>query len=196
MVQHYTIEQILDIARAHQPFLSGITVSGGEATMQLKWLVALFSAIKADPQLAGLTCFIDTNGHLPVAGWEKLLPVTDGVMLDIKAFDQTLHGQLTGRRNLTALHAAEILQKAGKLHELRFLVIPGKTDSKAELDALTNFVTKLGNQTRIKLNAFQHHGVKGKALEWPKTSKATIETAKKHLNAAGITNVVTPANYL
>jgi pyruvate formate lyase activating enzyme len=196
MVQHYSIEQILDIARKHHLFLSGITVSGGEATTQLKWLIALFSAIKADQQLAHLTCFIDSNGHLPQQGWQKLLPVTDGVMLDIKGFDQTLHQELTGRRNLTTLRTAKFLQEAGKLHELRFLVIPEKTDSEAELNALIKFIASLGRQTRIKLNAFQHHGVKGKALEWPKANETTMETVKKHLQAAGITNVVTPAIYL
>ncbi|MEA7543838.1 dihydroxy-acid dehydratase, partial [Salmonella enterica subsp. enterica serovar Montevideo] len=42
--------------------------------------VALFTAIKADPQLQRLTCLVDSNGQLSETGWQKLLPVCDGVM--------------------------------------------------------------------------------------------------------------------
>jgi pyruvate-formate lyase-activating enzyme len=40
------------------PFIEGITVSGGEATTQLPFLIALFTAIKADPALHHLTCLV------------------------------------------------------------------------------------------------------------------------------------------
>lgn len=196
MVRHYGVEQLVEIARRHRPFLSGITVSGGEATLQLKFIIALFEAIKADPELAGLTCFIDTNGHLGAHSWGRLLPVTDGVMLDIKAFHLPLHRELTGRDNVKSLRSAEILYAAGKLYELRFLMIPGKTGCEAELDSLINFVRRLGGDVRVKLNAFQHHGVRGKALEWTKMSEAGVEAAAYRLRAAGINNVITPTVYL
>jgi len=196
MVRRYSIANILELIRKHRPFLSGITVSGGEPTQQLKFISELFQAVKSDEEIAGLSCFVDSNGHLGAENWTKLMRVTDGVMLDIKAFDDSLHEELTGKSNERSLRAARILYAAGKLYELRFLLIPGKTDNDAELNQLIEFVESLGKDVRIKLNAFQHHGVKGNALEWEKMPQAGVEMAAERLRAAGIQNVITPAVYI
>ena len=193
MVQRLSVVDILEIARKNKPFLSGITVSGGEATLQLKFVIALFTAIKADPDLNELTCFIDTNGHLGANSWERLLPVTDGVMLDIKAFDSTLHHTLTGHDNAKTLKAAKIVHEAGKLYELRFLTIPGKTDTDAEVVRLTDFALALGSNVRIKLNAFQHHGVRGEAREWDIMTELGVNKVAERLRKAGIYDVAIPA---
>lgn len=42
-----TVAEVLALLRRDGPLLSGITVSGGEATTQLPFVVALFAAIKA-----------------------------------------------------------------------------------------------------------------------------------------------------
>ena len=196
MVCEYSVAQILELAREHRPFLTGLTVSGGEPTKQLGFVVELFRAIKSDKELAALSCFIDSNGHLGASGWENVLPVTDGVMLDIKSFNNATHQALTGMQNVTSLESARFLHAAGKLYELRFLLIPGKTDSEAELDKLVGFVKQLGADTRVRLNAFQHHGVKGEALDWAKMTEAGVDKAAERLRAAGIDNVATPAVYL
>jgi len=196
MVQQYGVAEILQLLHKHRPFLSGITVSGGEPTRQIKFVFELFQAVKADEELAGLSCFIDSNGYLGAANWERLLPVTDGVMLDIKAFDEAVHEDLTGKRNLRSLESARILHAAGKLYELRFLLVPGVTDRKNELDQLIEFVGTLGEDVRIRLNAFQHHGVRGKALDWEKMPEAGVEVAAERLRAAGLGNVITPVVYV
>ncbi len=196
MVSQYAVADILALIYRHRPFLSGITVSGGEPTRQLQFLVDLFSAVKADPELAGITCFIDSNGHLGESGWAALLPVTDGVMLDIKSFRNQLHEDMTGSSNDRSLRSARILYAAGKLYELRFLLVPGKTDSDDELDQLAAFVGELGANLQVRLNAFQHHGVRGPALNWEKMSEDGVNSAADRLRAAGLSNVVTPAVYL
>ena len=45
-----------------------------EATTQLPFVVALFTAIKNDPQLCHLTCLVDSNGMLSETGWAKITP--------------------------------------------------------------------------------------------------------------------------
>lgn len=196
MVRDYDVADILELARRHRPFLSGITVSGGEPTRQLGFVVALFEAIKSDEALAGLDCFIDSNGYLDRSGWESLLPVTDGVMLDIKSFDDAVHRELTGKENRKSLRSAQLLHEAGKLYELRFLLVPGVTDGDDELDGLIDFVAGLGGDVRVRLNAFQHHGVRPQALEWEKMPRAGVDKAAARLRGAGINSVVTPAVYL
>ena len=196
MTREYSVAEILELAREHRPFLTGVTVSGGEPTKQLDFIIELFRAIKSDKELAELSCFIDSNGHLGASDWENVLPVTDGVMLDIKSFDGPTHLALTGMQNGKCLESARFLHAAGKLYELRFLLVPGKTDSDAELDGLIGFVKELGADTRVKLNAFQHHGVKGEALGWEKMTEAGVDRAAERLRAAGIDNIATPAVYL
>ncbi len=196
MARRYTVDELLALLRKRKPFLSGVTVSGGEATLQLKFIIELFSAIKADADLAEISCFIDSNGHLGEAGWDKLLPVTDGVMLDIKAFDDSVHADLTGRGNRRALQSARQVHAAGKLHELRFLMIPGKTDSDSEVDSLAEFVASLGSDVPVRLNAFQKHGVRGPARDWETMSEAGINVAAARLQCRGIDRVITPAVYL
>jgi pyruvate formate lyase activating enzyme len=196
MARDYSVGEILDLAREHRPFLTGITVSGGEPTRQPEFVTALFEAIKKDEALEGLDCFIDSNGHLGASDWKLLLPVTDGVMLDIKSFDNALHRELTGKDNLKSLQSARLLHEEGKLHELRFLLVPGKTDGDAELDGLIDFVKALGDDVRVRLNAFQHHGVRAEARKWEPMSKAGVGRAAARLRAAGIRNVVEPAVYL
>jgi pyruvate formate lyase activating enzyme len=196
MVQHMTVDQVLAFLRRDLAFLNGLTVSGGEATVQLKFVQALFKAVKAAPDLAHLTCFVDSNGHLGPQGWSRLLDVTDGVMLDIKAFDPARHLVLTGQDNARSLASARLLAAAGKLFELRFLMVPGQTDRSDELAALREFAATLGPGIRIRLNAFQRHGVRGPARDWPPMPRSGLETAAAALSDAGLGPIVVPQVWL
>ena len=196
MVKRMTVEDVLALLRRNAPFLNGLTVSGGEATLHLDFLIDLFTAVRTAPDLAHLTLFIDSNGHLPADGWLRILPLTDGVMLDIKAFDPTRHRRLTGADNDLSLASARLLAEAGKLYELRFLLIPGETDCPAEIAALAALAHELGPGTRLRLNAFQHHGVRGPAASWLPMSRDGVEAASAALTAAGVTEVAVPSVWL
>ena len=124
----------------------------------------------------------------PTAGG-ALLPLTDGVMLDIKAFDVDRHRRLTGADNDLSLASARLLAAAGKLYELRFLLIPGETDRPEEIAALAALARELGPDTRLRLNAFQHHGVRGAAANWLAMPRDGVEAAAAALTAAGIAEV-------
>ncbi len=196
MAQALGVPQVLALLRRDLPFLDGLTVSGGEATVQLKFVAALFAAVKAAPDLAHLTCLIDSNGHLGPLGWAQVLPVTDGVMLDVKAFDPARHRALTGQDNARVLASARLLAKAGKLAELRFLMVPGQTDSEDEAAAFQAFAASLGPGLRLRLNAFQHHGVRGPARDWPAMPREGVEALAARLTAAGLGPVVLPSVWL
>ncbi|MDT9151219.1 YjjW family glycine radical enzyme activase, partial [Escherichia coli] len=49
-----TVAEVLALLRRYGPLLTGITVSGGEATTQLPFVIALFTAIKGAADLAHL----------------------------------------------------------------------------------------------------------------------------------------------
>ena len=192
----YTLEQILEVISCQRHFINGITVSGGEASLQLPFVITLFKAIKSSEQLAHLTCMIDTNGSLSRTGWHKLLPYLDGAMVDLKAWHQATHYYITGRDNKAVFNSIELLAQHNKLYEVRLLHIPEVTDYDTQIDALAAYLTQLPSDTRVKLNAFHHHGVGEIASTWKQCTQADIEKLAALLSQRGVNNLALPALYL
>ena len=183
-------EAVVDEIRSVAGFLSGVTVTGGEPTMQLDALVALFTAIKADPGLRRLTTLVDSNGTLDRAGWERLLPVTDGAMIDLKAASPDLHERMTGHGNEPVKRSIELLAPTGKLAEVRLLVIEGVTDTDDELEAWAAFVTGVDPQIPVRVMTFRHQGTRPQAQEWPETSPEAVENVRDRLAGLGLETIL------
>ncbi|WP_439832328.1 YjjW family glycine radical enzyme activase [Aeromonas caviae] len=191
-----SVAEVLALLRRYGPLLTGVTVSGGEATTQLPFVIALFTAIKAAPDLARLTCLLDSNGSLGETGWQRLLPVLDGAMIDLKGWHEPVHLALTGRGRERVLVSLQLLAQAGKLAEVRLLMVPGRSDfldaTGALEEALTTFLLSLG-PVPIRLNGFRHHGVRGEALSWPEAGSADLTVLANALKAKGFGSVMLPA---
>ncbi|BBQ24387.1 MULTISPECIES: YjjW family glycine radical enzyme activase [Aeromonas] len=191
-----SVAEVLALLRRYGPLLTGITVSGGEATTQLPFVIALFTAIKAAPDLARLTCLLDSNGSLGETGWQRLLPVLDGAMIDLKGWHEPVHLALTGRGRERVLVSLQLLAQAGKLAEVRLLMVPGRSDfldaTGALEEALTTFLLSLG-PVPIRLNGFRHHGVRGEALSWSEAGSADLTVLANALKAKGFGSVMLPA---
>jgi pyruvate-formate lyase-activating enzyme len=162
-----TVAELLeDIARlAH--FLSGVTVSGGEATLQAPFVAALFGALRADGRTARLTRLVDSNGCAGDDVWDLLLPVTEGVMLDLKSLDVSTHVELTGSSNVQVLASLDRLQDAGRLAEVRLLVVPGHNDSEDLLRRTGAYLAEHAPGVPVKVIGFRPHGVRATAREIP-----------------------------
>ncbi|HFV0885638.1 TPA: YjjW family glycine radical enzyme activase [Escherichia coli] len=195
MAQSMNVDEVLSHVRKAMLFIEGITVSGGEVTTQLPFVVALFTAIKNDPQLCHLTCLVDSNGMLSETGWEKLLPVCDGAMLDLKAWGSECHQQLTGRDNQQIKRSICLLAERGKLAELRLLVIPGQVDYLQHIEELAALIKGLGD-VPVRLNAFHAHGVYGEAQSWPSATSEDVEQLADALRERGVSRLIFPALYL
>ena len=179
MVKTMTVADVLDQLLPAAPFLTGVTVSGGEATVQLKFVQALFRAIKAHRDLAHLDCLIDSNGYLPVPAWKKIISNIDGAMIDLKAMDDDLHRWLTGKSNQRVLETIRYLDSVNKLVEVRFLAIPDITTD--QVQKLKAFLDTLKSSPVIKVNAFSHHAVKGEAKQWRNLSQEERDSIGKYL---------------
>lgn len=190
-----SVAEVLVLLRRYGPLLTGITVSGGEATTQLPFVVALFAAIKAAPDLAHLTCLLDSNGSLGETGWQRLLPVLDGAMIDLKGWRESVHHALTGQGRERVLASLQLLARAGKLAELRLLQVPGRSDfldAGGELDAgLAAFLQTLG-PVPIRLNGFRHHGVRGEAMGWQEAAMEELERLSNALKVKGFGPIALP----
>ncbi|MBQ8708048.1 MAG: pyruvate formate lyase-activating protein [Succinivibrionaceae bacterium] len=122
----------------YRPNRGGVTVSGGEATLQMPFVINLFRQVKA----LGLTTCLDTNGCILRYDdqLEEMLKNTDLVMLDIKHMDEEQHKKLTGMTNRHTLKFAKYLSSKNITMWIRYVVVPGWSDQESNVRALGEFV--------------------------------------------------------
>ncbi|ABV89254.1 YjjW family glycine radical enzyme activase [Shewanella pealeana] len=195
-IRQYSVEQMLELIRRQVHFINGITVSGGEATLQLPFIIELFQAIKASDDLSHLSCMIDSNGYLTEGGWQQVMPYLDGAMIDLKSWQEHTHRYITGRDNHRVFSSLKLLAAEGKLYEIRLLYIPKISDIDSEVNAIAGYLTQLPDSVRVKLNAFQHHGVTGEARLWDTCSEQQMLELAARLTERGVGNLVLPNVYL
>ena len=136
----------------------GITVTGGEALMQIDFLLELFSLAKQK----GIHTCLDTSGVTYRPGkkeynrkLDQLMEVTDLVMLDIKHIDPEGHKDLTGHDNAGILDFARYLEEKAVPVWIRHVIVPGITDDPALLTRLGGF---LGTLSKVKaLDVLPYH---------------------------------------
>ena len=185
-----SVDEIIDQIRETSKFLSGITVSGGEATLQPDFVFDLFSAVKADPDLAHLTTLVDTNGSAPVALWDRLSPVMDGAMVDLKALDEIVHIQLTGASNGPVLESIQHLASIGRLSEVRLLIMPGYNDDDDSVEEAASWLSSIDPNMRIVVIGFRNHGVRPGLEYLAEADSESTERIGDVLREAGFDDVV------
>lgn len=151
----------------------GITATGGEALMQIDFLLELFRLAK---QRDIHTC-LDTSGIPCRPGdsdynrkLDALMEVTDLVMLDIKHIDPDAHKALTGHDNAPVLAFAKYLEEKKVPVWIRHVVVPGITDDPAALARLGQFIAALSNVKALDVLPYHVMGVakyKELGLEYP-----------------------------
>ena len=102
----------------------GVTLSGGEPLLQPDFAFELLRLCKE----AGLHTAIETAANVPWQVFERVLPVTDLVLCDIKGADEALHKKNTGVTNRRILQNAENLKNSGAQVRFRMPYVPGYTD--------------------------------------------------------------------
>ncbi len=158
-VRILSAQEVFEEIRPNIPFIRGITTSGGECALYPKFLTDLFRLARAE----GMTTLMDTNGTVNLSLFPDLLEVTDGVMLDIKAWDEEVFERLTGRRPTGALPInLSHLATTGKLEEIRLVCQEEWVDIEASLRGVSETIPEHIASTRLKLIAFRTHGVEGK----------------------------------
>lgn len=153
-------DELVEMVRGPAPFLSGVTVSGGEATLQARFVHAFFTALRDDTELAHLTRFVDSNGAATDHVWDLLEPVMDAAMIDLKCLDDSIHRMMTGQSNDTVLASIERLARHDRLHEVRLLVLPGVNDAPDLLARTAAWLAAVDPDMRVKVIGFRCHGVR------------------------------------
>jgi pyruvate-formate lyase-activating enzyme len=185
-----TVAQLLQEIREAMPFITGVTVSGGEATLHTDFLVKLFTALHQTSEFEPLTRFIDSNGYTAIEQWQQLEQITDGVMLDLKALDDEKHQFLTGHSNALVLDSIRYLHEIDLLHEVRLLLIPGQNDSDEDLEATAKWLLAIDPEMKVRINAFKNHGVRASAKDWPNATPQDLFRYRTILATHGVSNLV------
>jgi len=183
-----TVPELVAEIRGAAPFLSGVTVSGGEATLQWPFVRELFAAVK-HPSLGRLTTMVDSNGSAPPGVWDALGEVLDGAMIDLKAFDDDLHTMLTGQSNAPVLDSIRQLAGMGRLYEVRLLVTPGVNDDDGLLARTAAWLYAVDPGMRVKVIGFRRHGSRATAREWEESNPAHRDRVAGVLSRAGLQQI-------
>ena len=165
--------EIIDQFERNKGFYTdgGITVTGGEPLMQIDFLIDLFTLAKEK----GIHTCIDTSGiaFKPdneefVKKVDKLLPLTNLIMLDIKHIDPEKHKELTSQPNDGILAFAKYIDDKGVDIWIRHVVVPGITDDDKYLEQLGYFIG--GLKSLKALDVLPYH-----TLGKPKYEKLGID---------------------
>ncbi len=150
-------DELLDKAEHYRSYWrngGGITVSGGEATLQIDFLVELFrKAHERDINTCLDTCGQPFTREEPYfSKYKELMKYTDTVMLDIKHIDSAEHKKLTGHPNENILDCARFLSDETNVDIwIRHVLVPGITDNDEYLHKTADFIKTLKNVTKIEV---------------------------------------------
>lgn len=191
-----TPEEVLKKALRYKTYWKekgGITVSGGEALLQIDFVTELFRLAKEK----GVNTCLDTSGN-PFSleepfksKFDELMKYTDLFMLDIKHMDDAAHRKLTGQTNQNILEMAAYLSDHDKAMWIRHVLVPGITTEEDELYRLRSFLDTLKTVERVEVLPYHTLGVfKWKELGIPyqlegvdPPTKEQIDRAKEILGA-------------
>ena len=170
------------------PYIRGITVSGGECMLWPEFICELFRLAKED----GLSTMLDSNGMIPYKQFPDLLEVTDGVMLDIKAFDSKEHIKITGSPNQTVLENAAFLAQNSKLYEVRTVIVPDLYDTEESIRQMGEFLAPFLNiqEFRIKIIAYRPMGVRKEYSHYKVPDQQYLEYLAAILEIQGFQDVI------
>lgn len=168
------------------PFISGVTLSGGECMLQWEFLLSLFYEVRR----INLTTFIDTNGSIPFWDKPELTALMDMAMIDVKSFSPEEHAKLTGMDNINVLKNMEYLAGKGKLYEVRTVIVPDVLDNHHNVSEISKLIASLNPDIRYKLIKYRPLGVRRYMMESRIPSDADMNELAGISQANGCRNIV------
>lgn len=156
--KYNSLEDIVSQIKKYKNYIcpnGGITVTGGEPLLQVKFLIELFTELKKE----NIHTCIDTSGMISLTDdIKKVLSLTDLVLLDIKHIDDKKCKELIGCSNKKELEFAQYLSNNNIPMWIRQVLIPGYTDNEVDLLKLKDFISTLTNVQKVELLPYHNIG--------------------------------------
>ncbi len=189
----YTPEDVVAKIERNKPYFEGsgggVTFSGGEPTMQPDFLEATLKLC----QEHGIHTTVDSSLFCAPQVLERIIPHTDLFMVSLKHFDNEMHKKLAGVPNKQILENVHFLSEKGVRLWLRFVLLPGVTDTEENVRELISLCKKIEFE-KLELLPYHMMGVE----KWKKLgidyelkdikppSKEVVSALKKRLEQEGI----------
>jgi len=149
----YPVSALAEEVRASKHLFhggGGVTLSGGEPTVQFDGIKEFLGLLKAD----GINTAIETNGTHPKL--PELFPLLDVLIVDLKHYDSAKMKASVGLGNTVCL---ENISMAARLHGnvwLRITLIPGFNDSLQDIEQYVALFRRLPRES-ISLELISYH---------------------------------------
>lgn len=143
------VEELVTLVLKDKPFYDvsggGVTLSGGEPTLFIEFTASLLQSLKTQ----GVHTLLETCGFFDMQKFKSaLLPHLDAIYFDLKLMDDTAHRRYTGVPNGRILDNFKQLVETTRDTAIEVLprtpLIPGITDSQANLEGLAAVLAGLG----------------------------------------------------
>jgi pyruvate formate lyase activating enzyme len=143
----YTAGELATILNRQAPLLrsGGVSFSGGEPLLQAAFLAEVID------RFVGLHVVVGTSGYAPEAEFRRVVSRCDLVLFDLKLMDPEAHRRWTGVGNETIHSNLAVLAGLGKPFIIRVPLVPGVTDTEANLRAIARLVRALPRAPRVEL---------------------------------------------
>lgn len=149
-----SVEEVLKVVMQDFDFYEesggGVTLSGGEATMQADFAIELLKALKEK----NIHTAIETTGFASPAIFQRVIEYLDLLLFDIKHWDEKKHKEKTGVSNVPILKNMKYAIEHGKEVLPRLPVIPNYNNS---LDDAKNFSARLKEVGAEKVQLLPFH---------------------------------------
>lgn len=156
--RQYTVDEALSIVMKDRTFYAnsggGVTFSGGECMLQIDFLETILRACREN----GIHTAVDTAGCVRYEYFERILPVTDLFLYDVKCIDDALHQRYVGVSNELILSNLKRLLHAGANVWVRIPVIGGVNDNEDEMKRIRDFLDGCPTPLRIELLPYHAMG--------------------------------------
>ena len=154
-----TLKEIVEKVKRYKTYMTlsggGVTVTGGEPLLQVKFLIEFFKRLKEE----NINTCIDTSGMFNITDdIKEVLKYTDLVLLDIKHIDDEKCKELVGVSNKKELEFARYLSENGKKMWIRQVLVPGYTDDEKDLLRLKDFLSTLKTVEKVQILKYHSMG--------------------------------------
>ncbi|MDU5315992.1 MAG: pyruvate formate-lyase-activating protein [Varibaculum cambriense] len=171
----------------------GLTISGGEALMQVKFVRNLLRRCHQE----GIHTCLDTSGFLGANLADADLKNLDLVLLDVKSGDEATYHEVTGRPLVPTITFGDRLAEAKVPVWVRFVLVPGLTDDPENIAKLAQIARRWPNLERLEILPFhqmardkwENLGLNYQLADTPVPTKDQVEAAKNIMREQGIQQV-------
>lgn len=190
----YTTDEIIEQVKKYSSYMKfsggGLTVSGGEATLQPEFLKDLFKKAQENEIH---TC-LDTSGFVNIDVIDPVLDYTNLVLLDLKHMVPEKCKDLVGVSIDKTLEFAKHLSDRNIPVWIRHVLVPGITDDRENIELMGKFISTLKNVDRVELlpyhtlgvHKWENMGFEYELKDVPDATTEDIEKASKILAEFGV----------